>query len=123
VFLHGELIEDVYVEKPLGYQNDDINKIYKLRKALYGLRQKPRAWYSKIESYFIRENFTKCANEHTLFVKNEIGGKILIVILYVDDLIYTRNNEEMFEALKHSIKVMFWLNYSFGPQSLLMLRF
>jgi len=74
---------------------------------LYGLRQKPRAWYSKIESYFIRENFTKCPNEHTLFVKKEIGGKILFVILYVDDLIYTRNNEEMFEALKHSIKVMF----------------
>jgi hypothetical protein len=53
VFLHRELVEDVYVKQPLGYQNDDISKVYKLKKALYGMRQAPRAWYSTIKSYFI----------------------------------------------------------------------
>lgn len=54
-------------------------------KALYGLRQAPRVWYSKIESYFSQENFMKCSHEHTLFVKNNSEGKMLIVSLYVDD--------------------------------------
>ena len=61
-FLHGELIEDVYVEQSLGYQKKDASKVYKLNKALYGLRQAPRAWYSKIESYFVQENFEKCSH-------------------------------------------------------------
>ncbi|MCI12639.1 copia-type polyprotein, partial [Trifolium medium] len=41
-FLHGDLVEDVYVEQPLGY-NHAQNKVYKLKKALYGLKQAPRA--------------------------------------------------------------------------------
>lgn len=43
-FLHGELTETVYVDQPLGYQKKgDENKVYRLKKALYGLRQAPRA--------------------------------------------------------------------------------
>jgi len=54
-FLHGELMEDVYVEQPMGYQRGDNNNVYKLRKALYGLRQAPRAWHSKIKAYLYKE--------------------------------------------------------------------
>ncbi|RDX92337.1 hypothetical protein CR513_25549, partial [Mucuna pruriens] len=43
-FLHGELSEDVYIEQPKGYvKKGKEHKIYKLHKALYGLRQAPRA--------------------------------------------------------------------------------
>ncbi|CAJ2629918.1 unnamed protein product [Trifolium pratense] len=104
-FLHGELTENVYVEQPKGYQKKG-DKVYKLKKALYGLKQAPRAWYSKIEAYFGQENFEKCPDEHTLFVKQD-EGRILIVSLYVDDLIYTGNNSEMFEDFKHSMKKRF----------------
>lgn len=65
-FLHGELVEDVYIEQPPGYQTQGRNKVYKLRKALYGLKQAPRAWYSKIETYFAQEGFMKCPYEHTV---------------------------------------------------------
>jgi hypothetical protein len=51
-FLHGELIENVYIEQPAGYQKEGNDKVYKLKKALYGLKQAPRAWYSKTEAYF-----------------------------------------------------------------------
>jgi hypothetical protein len=55
-FLHGELLETVYVEQPLGYvKKGSESKVYKLHKALYGLKQAPRAWYSKIEQYFVKE--------------------------------------------------------------------
>jgi hypothetical protein len=96
-FLHGELIETVYVEQPLGYVKKGAeNKVYKLHKALYGLKQAPRAWYSKIEQYFTSEGFEKCPYEHTLFVKYDDKGNWLIVSLYVDDLIFTGNHSGMF---------------------------
>ncbi|GAU27144.1 hypothetical protein TSUD_104530 [Trifolium subterraneum] len=88
-FLHGELAEEVYVEQPLGFHNGKKDHVYKLKKALYGLKQAPRAWYSKIEAYFTVEKFMKCPHEHTLFVKHGSNGRMLIVSLYVDDLIYT----------------------------------
>jgi hypothetical protein len=104
-FLYGELTEKVCVEQPLGYKKEE-NKVYRLKKALYGLKQAPRTWYSKIESYFIREKFIKCPHEHTLFVKRD-GEKLLIVSLYVDDLIYTGNDASMFESFKSSMENMF----------------
>ncbi|GAU16044.1 hypothetical protein TSUD_339150 [Trifolium subterraneum] len=105
-FLHGDLVENVYVDQPPGYSKD-IGKVYKLRKALYGLKQAPRAWYSKIESYFLQEKFEKCPHEHTLFVKKEGKEDILIVSLYVDDLIFTGSNKKMFETFKNSMKSKF----------------
>lgn len=45
----------------------------------------------------------KCPYEHTLFIKGGDGGKILIVCLYVDDLIYTGNDEFMFIKFKQSM--------------------
>ena len=65
-FLYGKLIEDVYVEQPLGFQKEVANKVYKLKKTLYGLRQAPRSWYSKVEFYFAQEIFMKCLHEHMM---------------------------------------------------------
>lgn len=106
-FLHGELCEDVYVEQPQGYvRKGEEDKVYKLRKALYGLKQAPRAWYSRIDSYFTKEGFQKCEYEHTLFVKTE-GTKILVVSLYVDDLLFTGNDDAMLRIFKSSMKKEF----------------
>lgn len=106
-FLHGELKEDVYIEQPKGFESEEESeKVYKLKKALYGLRQAPRAWYSRIEGYFARECFKKCYCENTLFVKTE-GSSILVVSLYVDDLIYTSDSEALLEGFKRSMKEEF----------------
>ncbi|CAJ2632965.1 unnamed protein product [Trifolium pratense] len=104
VFLHGELDETVYVEQPLGYQKKEKEMVYRLKKSLYGLKQAPRAWYSKIEAYFCREGFVKCTHEHTLFVKKESDGRIIIVSLYVDDLIFTGNDQNLFDKFKTSME-------------------
>ncbi|PNX73907.1 retrotransposon-related protein [Trifolium pratense] len=89
-----------------GYQKEK-NKVYKLKKALYGLKQAPRAWYSKIEAYFNSEEFEKCPSEHTLFIKHKPNGKILIVSLYVDDLIYTGNDLSLMNEFKSSMQKEF----------------
>ena len=54
------------------------HKVYRLKKALDGLKQAPRTWYTRIEAYFMKTGFLKCPYEHTLFVKFENGGKMLI---------------------------------------------
>jgi transposase InsO family protein len=107
-FLHGELNEAVFVEQPQGYEKKgEEYKVYKLKKALYGLKQAPRAWYSRIEAYFVKEGFERCSCEHTLFIKTGDGGKILIVSLYVDDLIFTSTDESMFVKFRNSMKLEF----------------
>lgn len=104
-FLYGELNEEVFVEQPLGYVKKGYeHKVYKLKKALYGLKQAPRAWYSRIEAYFLKEGFEKCDYEHTLFIKTGKEGKLLILSLYVDDLIFTGNDELMVSEFKSSMK-------------------
>nr|GEU97241.1 retrovirus-related Pol polyprotein from transposon TNT 1-94 [Tanacetum cinerariifolium] len=45
-FLTGPLKEDVYVSHPDGFVDpDDPERVYRLRKAIYGLKHAPRAWY------------------------------------------------------------------------------
>ena len=104
-FLHGKLNEVVFVEQPCGYlQKGNEQKVYKLKKELYGLKQAPYAWYNRIEAYFMKEVFEKCDYEHTLFIKTSKEGKVLIISLYVDDLIFTGNDELMFTEFKNSMK-------------------
>ncbi|KAM1087183.1 hypothetical protein ACFX2B_012591 [Malus domestica] len=99
-FLNGVLEEEVYIQQPPGYEiKRHEDKVLKLKKAPYGLKQAPQAWNSCIDKYFQENNFTKCPHEHALYVKVK-DGDILIVCLYVDDLIFTGSNLSMYEEFK-----------------------
>ena len=54
----------------------------------------------------MREDFKRFPNEHTPFTKSK-GGKILIVSLYVDDLIFTGNDRSMCDEFKNSMMLEF----------------
>ncbi|GJT80667.1 retrovirus-related pol polyprotein from transposon TNT 1-94 [Tanacetum coccineum] len=59
-FLNGPLKEEVYVSQLDGFVNPDFSDhAYRLKKALYDLKQAPRAWYDKLSSFFIEHHFTK----------------------------------------------------------------
>jgi hypothetical protein len=103
-FLHGELVEQVFVDQPPGYvKKGSKHMVYKLKRALYGLKQAPRSWYNRIDTYFSKAGFHKCPYEHTLYIKTGEKGNLLIVCLYVDDLIFTGNDEGMFRTFKQSM--------------------
>eukprot|EP00253_Pinus_taeda_P035427 PITA_35427 len=94
-FPNGVLKEEVYIEQPPGYEVEgQEHKVCKLKKALYGLKQAPRAWYNRIDAYLIENGFDKCDGEPTLYIK-ENDSKILIVVLYVDDLIFSSNDASL----------------------------
>ncbi|CAA7052584.1 unnamed protein product [Microthlaspi erraticum] len=103
-FLYGELKEVVYVDQPEGFiKRGEEDKVYRLKKALYGLKQAPRAWFCRIDGYFKRSGFTRSSHDHTLFFKRE-GEKYMMVSIYVDDLIFSGNDEVMLEEFKQSMK-------------------
>ena len=57
-FLHGDLVEQVFIDQPPGYiKIGSEHKVQKLKKTLYGLKQVPRAWYSRINAYFLKNGF------------------------------------------------------------------
>jgi hypothetical protein len=87
-FLNGELAETVFVKQALGFAVKGAeHKVLKLRKALYGLRQAPRAWNTKLDATLGELWFTWCATEHALYTRRR--EEELVVGVYVDDLIVT----------------------------------
>ncbi|KZV57123.1 putative galacturonosyltransferase 3 [Dorcoceras hygrometricum] len=102
-FLNGYL-EEVYIEQPPGYMvKGHEDKVLKLKKALYVLKQAPRAWNSRIATYFKENGLAKCPLEHALYVKLNKDGDILIVCLYVDDLIFIGNKPTTFDDFKRAM--------------------
>ena len=90
-FLQDELDKDIYMEQPRGFESK-IHPEYvcKLKKAFYGLKQAPRAWYGKIGEFLVHSSFKVAPSDSSLFVKTK-NGRLAIVLVYVDDLIITRD--------------------------------
>ena len=106
-FLHGELKETVYVSQPEGFEvKGSENKVYKLHKALYGLRQAPRAWNNKLNAILIELKFRKCTKEPSVYRKR-VSGKLLIVAVYVDDLFVTGSDVELIYEFKKEMAEKF----------------
>ncbi|GJV94413.1 retrovirus-related pol polyprotein from transposon TNT 1-94 [Tanacetum coccineum] len=94
-FLNGELRKVVYVSQPEGFVNQDMpNHVYRLKKAIYGLKQALHAWYDMLSSFLLSQEFSKGAVDPTLFTR-KAGRDILLVQIYVDDIIFASTNPAM----------------------------
>ncbi|GJW44569.1 retrovirus-related pol polyprotein from transposon TNT 1-94 [Tanacetum coccineum] len=104
-FLNGPLKEEVYVAQPDDFVDPDhLEKVYRLRKDLYGLNQAPRAWYDELSNFLMSKGFTKGTINPTLFTIR-YGEDIILVQIYVDDIIFGSTNSKFskrFEKLMHS---------------------
>jgi Reverse transcriptase (RNA-dependent DNA polymerase) len=100
----NEMLEEIYLEQPPSYMKVRKKyKVLKLKKALYGLKQAPRAWNTRIDKYFKKNGFIQCPYEHALYVKKK-EGKLLVVGIYIDDLIFMGDNLGMVEKFKEEMK-------------------
>jgi hypothetical protein len=68
--------------------------VCKLKKALYGLRQAPRAWYSRMDKYLQHTGFRKGSAKNNLYI-NVSQGNILLIEVYVDDIIFGSDDDRL----------------------------
>jgi len=106
-FLNGVLQEEIYVKQPDGFAiQGEEDKVYLLQKALYELKQAPRAWYSRIDDHLLNLGFVKSLSKATLYIRLK-DDDILIMSLYVDDLLITGSNELQIEEFKQEMMRVF----------------
>nr|GEV04349.1 retrovirus-related Pol polyprotein from transposon TNT 1-94 [Tanacetum cinerariifolium] len=114
-FLHCDLFEEVYMKPPLGYTGKGHNVsvdsslnpqlVCKLKKSLYGFKQAPRQWFFKLSSALL-DFYTQSKTDYSLFVKKE-GTSFIVVLVYVDDLLITGNDESQINSLKAQLSSVF----------------
>jgi len=106
-FLHGDLQEEVYMEIPPGFSKDGIaEKVCRLKKSLYGLKQSPRAWFDRFRCALCGMGYKQCNGDHTVFYRHS-GRRITILAVYVDDIIITGDDEVEVKRLKENLSKEF----------------
>jgi hypothetical protein len=94
-FLNGKLDEEVYVEQPPGFEDQEyLDYVFFLFKAIYGLKQAPRKWYDTLSEFLIENGFVRGVIDKTLFCKKHKGDTILVQV-YVDDIIFGSTNDNL----------------------------
>ncbi|KAA0048527.1 transportin-3 isoform X1 [Cucumis melo var. makuwa] len=99
-FLNGDLVEEVYMSPPPGFEAQFGQQVYKLQKSLYGLKQSPRAWFDRFTTFVKSQGYSQGHSDHTLSTKASKTGKIAILIVYVDDIVLTGDDQTEISQLK-----------------------
>ena len=119
-FLHGFLKEEVFMEQPPGFINEDLpNHVCKLNRSLYGLKQAPRAWFDRLSQCLLHLGFCCGKADSSLFILRK-GQSIVLLLIYVDDIIVTGNDNNIISDListlssEFSLKDLGSLHYFLG---------
>ena len=72
----------------------------RLKKGIYGLKQVPRSWYIKVDTFFKHQGFLKIKNDSSLYMKEDKQGNVCLISLYVDDLIITGGAYQLVAVIK-----------------------
>ena len=111
-FLNGHLLEDVYMVQPEGFVDPkNPNKVCKLNKSIYGLKQASRSWNLRFDQKIKEFGFIKNDDEPCVYKKTS-GSYITFLILYVDDILIIGNNIPMLKDVKA------WLSKCFTMKDL-----
>ncbi|GFY95385.1 hypothetical protein Acr_10g0007700 [Actinidia rufa] len=108
-FLNGDLHETIYMDSPPGFRADGeyTGKVCRLRKSLYGLKQSPRAWFSRFSEVVLSLDFIRCQSDQTCFIYRRPNGQCVIISVYVDDIIITGDDASGIERVKQILRKAF----------------
>ncbi|TLX70056.1 DDE-type integrase/transposase/recombinase [Labilibacter sediminis] len=111
-FLNGKLAEDVYMSQPEGFVNAKFpNRVCKLEKSIYGLKQASRRWNLCFHEKVIEFGFSRSEDESCVYVKAS-GSIVTFLVLYVDDILLIGNNIPSLNEVKS------WLRKCFAMKDL-----
>jgi len=106
-FLNGNLNEEVYVQQPPGFSDPKYSgKALRLKKALYELKQAPRAWNARLDQELKVLGFNRSVEEHDVY-RRGTGSSLILVGVYVDDLIICGPDSKGIVAFKQQMKNSF----------------
>ena len=91
-FLQGKLDDKVFMMQPPGFVDKDNLAVWRLNKAIYGLKQAPQAWYNELKSFLLQSGFKNSLADASLFIFNNKRVH-LYMLVYVDDIILTGNSQ------------------------------
>jgi hypothetical protein len=80
--------------------------VCKLKKSLYGLKQSPRMWYQKLDTYILGLRFVRSRVDHCVYSKQG-GNHFIYVVLYVDDMLLVGNNMDVIKEVKSQLSSKF----------------
>lgn len=104
------------MRQPPGFEDkNNPDHVCLLRKAIYGLKQAPQAWFDKFSSFLLEFGFLCNTGDPSLFVYLK-GKDVMFLLLYVDDMVLTGNNQELLKQLLNSLKQQFRMK-DMGPLS------
>jgi hypothetical protein len=87
-FLNGVIQEEVYVRQPPGFESPRyLDRVYKLSKTLYRLKQAPRVWYARLKMFLLEHVYVMGSVDKTIFTLNHCTDFLLVQIC-VDDIIF-----------------------------------
>jgi hypothetical protein len=89
--------------------------VCKLKKALYGLKHAPRAWYSRLDKYIQQEGFIKGSVDINLYTK-VTQDSILLIEVYVDDIIFGSTDEGFSQKFAKDMQNEFEISFFLGLQ-------
>jgi hypothetical protein len=101
-FLNADLEEDVYMEQPPGYSTGDSNKVWKLKKSLYGTKQAPHNWNKELDKTLATAGLIRCSADTCIYVKRSGTGQMMLLGVFVDDLIplYAASDEREWTSIQ-----------------------
>ena len=106
-FLHGELEEDIYMDQPEGFViPGKEHLVCKLKKSLYGLKQSPRQWYKRFDSFMLSRGFKRSNYDSCVYLKT-VNGSVIYLLLYVDDMLIAAKDKSEIAKLKAQLSKEF----------------
>ena len=114
-YLAGELKEEIYMEPPVGLPNSE-QRVCRLRKGLYGLKQSARVWNQRIGKKLEQSGMHATNGDHSVWVSHDRG---LILALYVDDIVLFARDMQAIRWMKGILNENFNMK-DLGPISTLL---
>ncbi|RDY13001.1 Copia protein, partial [Mucuna pruriens] len=89
------------MEQPPGFvAQGESGLVCKLRRSLYGLKQSPRAWFGKFSQVVQNFGMTRSEADHSIFYCHSSSAKCVYLVVYVDDIVITGNDDIKISQLK-----------------------
>jgi hypothetical protein len=109
-FLNGVIQEEVYVSQPPGFESPKYpNRVYKLSKALYELKQAPLAWYARLKMFLLEHRYIMGSADKTIFTLNH-DTDFLLVQIYVYDIIFCGSSHTLVSRFQEMMESEFQMS-------------